>query len=99
MVLGNKGSKFDNYFACGFDLCPLSEAILYNLQHAFVRCPEFRDFPYLGGLKCISLVVKSIGGIRFVRCILEVSLYFCLFEFTLNFVKIKVCASAGICIG
>ena len=30
--IAKKLLKFDTYFVCGFDLCPLLEAILYNLQ-------------------------------------------------------------------
>ena len=45
--------------------CPFSEVILYWLRYVWglisVRCLELRC-PLLGGLKCISSMVKSIGG-------------------------------------
>ena len=44
--------------------CPFSEVILYWLTLGTDQCPLFgvERCPLLGGSKCISSMVKSIGG-------------------------------------
>ena len=53
--------------------CPFSVVILYWLRYVELgtdQCPLFgvERCPLLGGSKCISSMVKSIGGKRAVRC-------------------------------
>lgn len=68
--MGNKLLNFDNYFACGFDLCSLLEA-LYCTAYGmlFVHCPEFRGCPYIAEVENLHACSLAIGSTWFIHCI------------------------------